>query len=133
MKVRTVAWPMSLIAVTGALTGCGSSPQRSDVKDVAVRFVTAVQAKQGNAACALLTSDARQSATGATDVTCADAVLNVDEHGVNVHGAQVWGDEAQVKLGTDVVFLRRFTAGWQVRAAGCRPQPGAAYDCDVAG
>ena len=50
-----------------------------------------------------------------------------------MHGIQVWGDAAQVRIGADVIFLRRQQAGWQVRAAGCTPQPGTAYDCDVDG
>jgi hypothetical protein len=117
----------------GGLAGCQSSPQRSEVQGVAIRFVTAVEDKQGENACALLTPDAEESVSGATDVSCQTAILNVDEHGLDVHSVQVWGDAAQVKVGSDTVFLRRLDAGWQVRAAGCQSQPKAAYKCDVEG
>lgn len=103
------------------------------MRAVAVEFVTAVQGGNGRDACALLTSEAEESVSGATEVPCATAVLNLDEHGSNVRGVQIWGDSAQVKLGSDTMFLRRLPAGWQVRAAGCQSRPGAAYTCDVRG
>jgi hypothetical protein len=122
------------MAVLGAgLTGCQSSSERSDVQGVAIRFVTAVEDKQGDKACALLTPDAEESVSGATDVSCPKAILNVDERGLDVRSVQVWGDAAQVKVGSDTVFLRRLETGWQVRAAGCQSQPKAAYKCDVEG
>ncbi|HEV2885714.1 MAG TPA: hypothetical protein VGX49_02275 [Jatrophihabitans sp.] len=124
---------LAVIVVAGGLTGCASSTQRSQVQSVAVEFVTAVEDDKGADACALLTSDAEESVSGATDVPCATAVLNLEESGSQVHHVQIWGDAAQVKLGSDTVFLSRLSAGWQVRAAGCQSQPGAAYNCDVEG
>jgi hypothetical protein len=124
---------VAVVALACALTGCASSAERSQVQAVAVEFVTAVQDGDGQDACALLTSEAEQSVSGATDVPCATAVLNVEELGNQVHGTQIWGDAAQVKLGSDVVFLRRLPGGWQVRAAGCQSAPGVGYHCDVQG
>ncbi|MEO7262509.1 MAG: hypothetical protein ABI047_14835 [Jatrophihabitantaceae bacterium] len=121
------------VFLAGGLVGCAASAERSGVQAVAVEFVTAVEDSNGSDACALLTSEAEESVSGATDVPCATAVLTIDENGSQVHHVQVWGDAAQVKLGSDTVFLRRLPAGWQVRAAGCQPQPGAAYHCDVEG
>lgn len=133
MNRRSLGLTLVATAVLGGLAGCESSPQRSDVQAVAIRFVTAVQDKQGQAACALLTQNAEESVSGATDVPCATAIENVKEQGVQVRSVQVWGDAAQVQLGSDTVFLRRLSAGWQVRAAGCQSQPKAAYKCDVDG
>jgi len=130
---RSLGLTVAVTAVLGGLAGCQSSPDRSEVQGVAVSFVTAVQAKQGQAACALLTPNAKESVSGATDVPCQTAIVNVDEHGDQVHSVQVWGDAAQVQLGSDTVFLRRLSVGWQVRAAGCQSQPKAAYKCDVDG
>jgi hypothetical protein len=127
--------PLALAAmvVTGALAGCAGSTQRSEVQRVAVEFVTAIEDRDGADACALLTSEAEDSVSGATDVACETAVLNVDESGAEVRHVQVWGAAAQVKLGSDTVFLQELPDGWQVRAAGCQFQPGAAYHCDVEG
>ncbi|HEX8081732.1 MAG TPA: hypothetical protein VF557_16090 [Jatrophihabitans sp.] len=124
---------LALLALAGAMAGCVSSTERSEVQSVAAEFVTAVQDRNGSAACALLTSEAEESASGATDVPCTTAVLNIEESGNQVHGTQIWGDAAQVKLGSDTVFLRRMPAGWQVQAAGCQSRPGAAYDCEIQG
>jgi hypothetical protein len=115
------------------VTGCTSGTQRPQVRDVAVEFVTAVQDRNGEQACTLLTDEAQESASGATDVPCEQAVLNIEENGTAVHSVQIWDDSAQVKLGSDTVFLRWLSGGWQVRAAGCEFQPGAAYRCDVEG
>jgi hypothetical protein len=127
---------ISIVAATaavGALPGCAASAERQHVQAVAVEFVTAVQNKDGQAACSVLTSNAEDSVSGATDLPCSAAVLNVEEDGAQVRHVQIWGNDAQVKLGSDTVFLSRLPAGWQVRAAGCRSQPGAAYRCDVEG
>jgi hypothetical protein len=124
------------VAATAAvitLTGCASTIQRQQVQAIAVDFVTAVQNKNGQDACSLLTPNAAESVSGATDIPCSTAVLNVEEDGSEVRHVQIWGDAAQVKLGGDTVFLSRQPAGWQVRAAGCQSQPGAAYHCDVEG
>ena len=124
---------LAVLALTGALAGCVSSTERSEVQSVAAEFVTAVEDRNGEQACALLTSEAEKSASGATDVPCATAVLTLEENGSQLHGTQIWGDATQVKLGSDTVFLRRLPAGWQVQAAGCQSQPGAAYDCEIQG
>jgi hypothetical protein len=119
--------------LAAGLAGCTASSQRPEVQRVAVEFVTAIEQGDGTDACALLTSDAEQSVSGTTDVTCATAVLNIDESGAEVRHVQVWGDAAQVKLGSDTVFLQELPDGWQVRAAGCQSQPHAAYNCDIKG
>jgi hypothetical protein len=115
------------------LVGCGTSAGKHDAGDVAARFVAAVSARDGAAACGLLTEQARESVSGATEASCAEAVLNVDEHSSPVHKVEVWGDAAQVRIGTDVVFLVHLRTGWRVIAAGCKPQPAAPYKCDVDG
>jgi hypothetical protein len=124
---------LALLAFAGVLAGCTSSTERSEVQSVAADFVSAVEDRNGPAACALLTPEAEKSASGATDVPCATAVLTIRENGSQLHGTQIWGDAAQVKLGSDTVFLRRLPAGWQVRTAGCQSRPGAAYDCEIQG
>ncbi len=133
MTGRCLPLALAVILAVGGSVGCTSGAEQSRVRAVAAEFVTAVQDGNGGDACALLTSEAEKSVSGATDVPCATAVLNLDENGSQLHGIEIWGDAAQVKLGTDTVFLRRLPTGWQVHAAGCQPQPGAAYDCEVQG
>lgn len=133
MSGRSLPLVLTVIMVTGGLAGCAASTQRSEVERVAVDFVTAIEGGNGAHACELLTPQAEESVSGVTDVACATAVLTVQENGTEVHEVQIWGDAAQVKLGSDTVFLRELPDGWQVRAAGCDSQPSAAYDCDVEG
>ena len=133
MRGRSAPLALAVLVVLGGIAGCTGSTQRSQVQRVAVDFVTAIEDRNGAGACELLTSEAEESVSGATDVACETAVLNLDESGAEVHHIQIWGDAAQVKLGSDTVFLRELPDGWQVRAAGCLSQPGAAYNCDVEG
>jgi hypothetical protein len=120
-----------VIAVAGTVAACSSGPQRGQVSGAAAEFVAALTSGDGSSACDMLTSDARQSVTGATEVPCARAVLTVDERGDAVTSVQVWGDAAQVHVGADVVFLRRISGRWLVSAAGCTPRPHRPYDCTV--
>jgi outer membrane murein-binding lipoprotein Lpp len=120
-------------AAVVVLPGCSSTPHRDAVVSAARSFVASVTAGDGARACAMLTDDARSSASGATDASCADAVTGVKEHGTGVSGVQVWGDAAQVRIGGDVLFLRLVSGGWRVNAAGCTPQPQGPYDCKVGG
>ena len=117
MRRRSLPLVLAVVATAGASAGCSAGPQRPQVLDVAARFVTAVQDHDGRAACALLTDEAAESVSGATDVQCEQAVLNVEEDGTAVHSVQVWGDAAQVKLGSDTIFLRWLPSGWQVRSS----------------
>jgi hypothetical protein len=123
-----------LIVMTGvALAACSNTPHRNVVSGAAVAFVADLERGDGAAACAMLTSDARTAVSGATDASCAKAITSVKEQGRTVSAVQVWGDAAQVKVGGDVVFLRRMSAGWQVSAAGCQSQPSGPYECKVGG
>jgi hypothetical protein len=46
---------------------------------------------------------------------------------------EVWSDRAQVRAGTDTLFLTEVAGGWRVSAAGCTARPGRPYDCEVSG
>lgn len=116
-----------------ALSACTPSARQDSASSVAVRFAADISGRDGDKACALLTEQARESVTGATNATCAGAVLNVKERGTNVGKVEVWGDSAQVRVGSDVVFLLHLRNGWRVSAAGCTPQSSAPYKCDVDG
>jgi outer membrane murein-binding lipoprotein Lpp len=131
--IRSLAGSAAVVVAAAMLAGCSSTPERGAVSATAQRFVRAVEAKQGAAACDRLTGSARQAVSGATKTPCARAVLNVDERGDRVRRVQVWGDAAQVVIGSDTLFLHRQRAGWAVRAAGCRRQANGVYNCEVDG
>jgi len=83
--------------------------------------------------CRLLTPAAAESAaTG--DETCERAVGDLDLPGDGPVGAvEVWSDRAQVKTGSDTLFLTELSTGWRVSGAGCEFQGDEPYDCDVEG
>jgi len=119
------ASPLLLVATLG-LAACGTRARENGAAAVAERFVAAVSGRDGATACGLLTQQARESVSGATDVTCADGVLNAHEQGSTV-------GQAEVRIGADVIFLLHLDSGWFVSAAGCTPRPSAPYQCDVDG
>lgn len=79
----------------------------------------------------MLTSQAYASASGATDTPCPEAIVSIEIKGTEVTSVQVWGDAAQVRLGSDVLFLRHLSGRWLISAAGCEPKPEGPYDCSV--
>lgn len=132
-NVRSALAALLLCALAGPLlTGC-ASPSEGAVTAAARSFVSSVHRGAGAAACRLLTPDARKATTGATDASCADTIGSVHERGESVTDVQVWGDTAQVRVGGDVLFLRRIAGRWLISAAGCKPQPAGPYDCTAGG
>lgn len=129
--VRLFVGMIVAVSVCG-LCSC-AQPAAGAPARVAEGFVTALRAGDGSRACTLLTHRARSSAAGATDVSCAAAVANLPDTDTAVRWVRVWGDAAQVRIGSDVVFLRRLPAGWRISAAGCTPRGHRPYDCDVQG
>jgi hypothetical protein len=133
MRVTPLGASPLLLLVTVGLTACGTRARENGAVAVAERFVSAVSGHDGATACDLLTEQARESVSGATDASCADGVLNAHKQGSTVSQVEVWGDAAQVRIGADVIFLLHLDSGWFVSAAGCAPRPSAPYQCDVDG
>lgn len=115
------------------LTGC-SSGRVSAVEDTAGRFGSAWESGDGAGVCDLLAPATRDEVVTSTGKPCEAGVLEEDltSPGQLVSVA-VWGDAAQVRAARDTVFLARFDSGWKVTAAGCTPQRGKPYDCQVQG
>lgn len=120
---------LAVLSVTLIVTGCAvdtTSPART-----AERFQAALAAHQEDAACALL---AKQTAEKLPDPgqTCAEALRDLKLGAAGpVAAVRVWGDDAQVRLSGDTLFLHRYSGGWRVTAASCRPQGDRPYDCEV--
>lgn len=125
---------LAAVALTCLLvTGCGAGsgqPSR-----VAQGFADAVAGKDGGTACSLLAPGTRRELEQSAGRPCPSAVLG---QGLGpsrgVRRAQRFGDEAQVLLDGDTVFLARFSVGWRVVAAGCTDRgPARPYECSVKG
>jgi hypothetical protein len=115
------------------VAGCSSSPHDGAAVAAARSFVNALRNGSGGMACRLLTEQARTSIAGALDVSCPQAMSHVVERGDKVDGVQVWGDAAQVRIGSDVLFLRLISGQWRVGAAACAKQLKGPYECKVGG
>jgi hypothetical protein len=128
-----------LIAVMAAtiavLAGCGSAASRGQAAStVAQRLLTAVDRKDGAAACALLAPNTAAEVAQSAQTDCVEAILdqNLPRPGA-VTGDDVYGQWARVRLSDDTVFLAMFASGWRVVAAGCTPRADRPYDCTVHG
>jgi hypothetical protein len=119
-------------AVMACLAGCAASHGESaDVAAVARSLFEAVDRHDGRAACAVLAPAAAESLeTG--NSACKDEVTTVGLTGGPISRVQVWGDRAQVRAGSDTVFLAQFGGrGWKITAAGCEPRQDRPYDCEI--
>jgi hypothetical protein len=124
-----------LALAVAALPGCAAAGGRGRAAaDVATRLLTAVQGKDGAAACALLAPDTASEVEQSGGKPCPEAILDEDLPGPSaVTGTAVYGQWAQVRIGTDTVFLGAFRGGWRVVAAGCKSRGDRPYDCEVQG
>jgi hypothetical protein len=136
MSTRSSVAAVALLAV-GAVAGCG--PSADAATEAALDFYAAIDAGDGERACAVLALSAAEAVAEDGDSSCADALTSGDvgadlaerAAGVTAEGARVAGRQAQVRLGTDTVFLARSGSGWAVTAAGCDARPDRPYDCEV--
>lgn len=127
--MRTIVGVLLPAVAAGCVAGCAvdmDGPARA-----AERFHAAVAARQMEAACALL---GRRTAEKLPDPgqSCAEALGELGlGRGGRVTEVSVWGDDAQVRLAGDTLFLHRFGDGWRVIAAGCEPVRDLPYACAV--
>jgi hypothetical protein len=123
----------ALLAGAGALallTGCSSAGEPG-VSAVATAFED--PAGDPQARCDLLTQATLTTFESEESAPCAEAIADVPLPGGEVIAVEVWGGDAQVRLGGDTVFLAETDAGWKVTAAGCEPRGEAPYECELEG
>ncbi|RBY79506.1 hypothetical protein DQ238_09885 [Geodermatophilus sp. TF02-6] len=118
------------MALAGLLAGCARLAE-GDVGQVALAFED--PAGDPAARCALLTPATRAALESDESMPCTDAIGRLPLGGGAVRAVEVWGDEAQVRMTDDTVFLTRTDAGWRVAAAACQARREAPYDCQVEG
>ncbi|WP_158296430.1 hypothetical protein [Nocardioides albidus] len=137
-SIRPAVAPALLLVLAG-LSGCAGDQDRDRaVADVAQRFEAAVEAGDGDQACRLLAPATRDALERDAQEPCADALLEEDlppagDKAEAEAEAEVYGTAAQVRTGSDTLFLGRFDRGWRVTAAGCQAAGDAPYECAVEG
>jgi hypothetical protein len=92
--------------------------------------------KRGDAvtACAVLAPPTRKELEQSESERCAKALPGQDIPAATAGAdVEVFGDEAIARVPGDVLFLTNVGGTWMVTAAGCKPQPGEPYDCEVKG
>jgi hypothetical protein len=130
--LRPLFLVLSLMALGGALTGCGTDADRDHARRATQVLYTAVERHDGTTACAQMSPSLRAELVGDEGERCAKAVLDLDLSGRTPDRVEVYANEARVRLaGGDTVFLSATREGWRVDALGCRPQGKGPYDCEA--
>ena len=116
------------------LAGCGSADREHNAAVVAECFHAALEAGDGDAACAELNPDTASKLEQQEKNPCEEAILKLElPAGGTVVDARVYVTSAfaqRAEGGSD--FLDQGPRGWMVSAAGCRPTaPGQPYDCEL--
>jgi hypothetical protein len=136
---RRVSRRLIAAAVLGALTlsaaGCGTTSSERDARASVQRFYSAFQARDGAAACRELSDDAASALETSEGEPCEKAVLSLKQvKPAPVSDESVWVTSAEVRLrGGATVFLDQIDGRWRISAAGCEPQPGQPYECELEG
>jgi hypothetical protein len=126
-----------VVAIVGlvALSGCGTGSDRADVRDVTGRFFSALDSRNGVAACGQLSRTLRQTIVQDKSAQrCGDAVVKLKTRGSAVRALHVYATSARVDLARgESVFLSATRAGWRIEALGCRPRASGPYECEEQG
>jgi hypothetical protein len=113
------------------LAGCAGS-QDAAAGSAAQDLLDAVRDGDGAAACAALAAPTREELEQTSGKACPDAVLEEDlAEGNGDARVQVFDSMAQVRIGTETLFLSRFDGRWLVVAAACTAVPREPYDCSI--
>src|SRR3954451_22848470 len=123
--VASRAGRVAAVAVVAMAAGGCADLQQPEVEQVAAAFTRSGPVDR----CALLAPATVAALEYDESAPCADALEQVGLPGGQVVSSAVWGDNAQVRLTGDTLFLTRTDAGWKVAAAGCAPQGEAPYLC----
>jgi hypothetical protein len=112
-----------------ALTGCGQSGDRDQVREVASRFAAAIADGDGPAACEQLSEATMEALEQQEGSACPTAIGKLRLDGGDVAHVRVYVTNAQVVYGSgESAFLDRGRAGWRLTAVGCRFDDGKPRD-----
>ena len=132
MSARPIAIALALLAAIFC-SGCGAADRADDATAVAHVFQSALDAKDGQKACAQLSDQTASSLEQDEGRPCEDAILDVDlPTATAVPRARVYVTSAAVELDGGALFLDESPGGWQISAAGCKPtEPDMPFDCEL--
>lgn len=109
------------------LGGCGDL-SGAEVEDVATAFARA--GGEPATRCDLLAGSTLAQVQ--QEGPCEDVLVELPLGSGEVTAVEVWGEEAQVRLSDDTLFLTRTADGWRISAAACTPRGAELpYACEV--
>jgi hypothetical protein len=116
--------------------GCGGGTDVAGVRAVSERFAAAVEAQDGDRACAQLSPQTRAQLEKQEQRQCREAITGVRLEAGSVTRVQVYVLNAMVELSNgEAEFLEQGQEGWRLSAVGCTPQKDKPrdhpYDCQV--
>lgn len=122
------------IALAGLAAGCGTAERDDAARAVVERFQTALERRDGAAACKELSQDTTEALEEQEQRPCDQAILGLElPDGTQVGDVSVEVTSASVSLlegGT--LFLNESSGNWEISAAGCSPTaPELPYDCEL--
>jgi hypothetical protein len=117
-----------MVAAALLLCGCAGLGQRQ-VEQVASAFAAA----DPSVRCQMLAPATVAAVEAQWGQPCPQATARLTLSQGAVQSSTVWGDQAQVHLVGDTVFLTKTGNGWRVTAAGCRARGDAPYACRMEG
>jgi hypothetical protein len=116
------------------VAGCGTADRERDAAAVAERFHAALEAGDGQAACAELSPETASKLEQQEKKPCEEAILSLElPEGGSIAEARVYVTSALAhRAEGDTDFLDRGPHGWTISAAGCEPSaPEQPYDCEL--
>jgi hypothetical protein len=123
---------LGLLLFVGTAAGCGTSGDRDRARHATQTLYSAVQHRDGTAACAQMSASLRARLVSDKGQRCAKAVLRLELTGHASGSIKVYANEALVRMiNGDTVFLSDTPKGWRVDALGCRPRGHRPYDCQA--
>jgi hypothetical protein len=125
-----------LLAIACGGAGCGGGTDVAEVRTVSESFWAAVEAQDGERACAQLTPQTRAQLEEQEQHQCREAITGVRLEPGSVTGVQVYMLNAIVELSNgEAEFLEQGKEGWRLSAVGCTPRKDKPvdhpYECQV--
>jgi hypothetical protein len=120
------------------LAGCGRGGDRETARAVVDRFFAAVEAGDGEQACAQLSPNTRGELESQEQRPCAEAITELELEGAPVERVDLYVLNGIAELASgEAAFLSQGEQGWRLSAVGCTPEAGKPgdrpYDCEVEG